>query len=818
MTGNGADDPLSPVALLLDQLELAYCHYDADDRVVAWNRAYLTFFPEHAGFIHCGESYADNLVRFFRSNLPPEELEKLGRHVDSGVARHRAQNAPFVFQRHDGRWLKVASRPTPDGGRLRIWRDVTLEQATVTTGPATAQAVAALDVAFAVFDPTMGFVTGNKRYQELFTDIGDLMSAGRPYRDHLTRIAVGTLAETDAEALLALAERRHPSSEPIPVQRLFQRRDGAWLQLEERRGADGSLVATWGDVTRRAEAEAQVVLLQGRLREAIDTIPHGFVLFDESERVTIANRRLSAIDPQLAQSLVAGAPLEVLAGWRSGLPDGRDLAFHLEALRRPDEPDEFQLPDGRWLRREAVRTANHDLVVLITDVTPERRAADELRQHRDNLESLVTDRTRDLVAARDSAETARAELEQAFRALRDAQETLVASEKMASLGALVAGVSHEINTPLGIGLTGASMIEERLRILSGLVDSGTLKRSQLNEFLTAVREAACLLSANLQRAVELIQNFKQVAVDRASGERRCFDLADYVEEVLGSLGLQLKRTPHTIEIDCPPGIVIDSYPGAVSQILSNFVMNALLHAFDPNRPGRMTVAARLIEDDQVELRFSDNGHGIPQGHLSRIFEPFFTTKRGMGGTGLGLNIVHNLVTGTLKGQISVDSADGRGTSFRITFPRFAVGRDDAKRIATLAAELIAVDGLERACARFREPGTFFFGEIYVNVIDFAGNWLCYPPRPANEGQNVLNRADPDGKPFVREILQIARSAGEGWTDYMWTNPVNGQLQPKTSYVLRVPGRELVVYVGVYVADSAHTTPWPTEDPWTEVRA
>jgi signal transduction histidine kinase len=260
------------------------------------------------------------------------------------------------------------------------------------------------------------------------------------------------------------------------------------------------------------------------------------------------------------------------------------------------------------------------------------------------------------------------EVNRAVDQLHETQDRLVRNEKMASLGALVAGVSHEINTPVGIGVTAASGLHEHARRLKRLYADDALKKSDLDNFLQLTSESTDIILRNLQRAADLIQSFKQVAVDQASGERRQFAMRRYLEEVLRSLGPKLKRTPHAVNVDCDETLVLDSYPGALAQVLTNLISNSLVHAFPDGRTGRIDIAVRRLSD-QVRLEYADDGAGIPPEHLRRVFDPFFTTKRGSGGSGLGMHIVYNLVTQMLGGTIDIASTVGRGTRVTVTFPQ-----------------------------------------------------------------------------------------------------------------------------------------------------
>jgi signal transduction histidine kinase len=264
------------------------------------------------------------------------------------------------------------------------------------------------------------------------------------------------------------------------------------------------------------------------------------------------------------------------------------------------------------------------------------------------------------------------ELSETLSSLKQTQQQLVESAKLASLGQLVAGVAHEINTPVGIGVTAASTLAEETDKIGALYQTGAMKRSDLDNYMAVAATISKLLLSNMDRAATMIQSFKEVAIDQTSEERRTFRLHQYIDEVLLNLSPMMKKHGHAVTVECADGIEIDSYPGALSQVLTNLVMNALLHAFADGIAGMMSIRVGEPDAGSIELRFSDNGKGIPAENLSKIFDPFFTTMRGRGGSGLGLNIIHTLVTGSLQGQIAVESAVNVGTTFILRFPRSVV--------------------------------------------------------------------------------------------------------------------------------------------------
>ncbi|HEY9887232.1 MAG TPA: HAMP domain-containing sensor histidine kinase, partial [Candidatus Obscuribacterales bacterium] len=290
-------------------------------------------------------------------------------------------------------------------------------------------------------------------------------------------------------------------------------------------------------------------------------------------------------------------------------------------------------------------------------------AQDELDKQNVQLQQEVQERQLAEAQLHDKAR----QLEQTLDSLRLAEDQLIQSEKMAALGGLVAGIAHEINTPLGIGVTATSLIVEKAAGFSPQLEQGTLKRSDLAKFLATVQQSGQMALKNLERAAELIQSFKQVAVDQSSESKRIFNVKTYLEEILLQLSPKLQATQVTVVLEGDRQLSLNSYPGAFSQIVTNLVMNSLLHGYGPDDKGVITCTFAL-QDDQFVFVYTDDGGGIPPQNLGRIFEPFFTTKRGQGGSGLGLNIVYNLVTRKLGGTIQCESQIGQGTRFTIALP------------------------------------------------------------------------------------------------------------------------------------------------------
>ncbi|MES2899299.1 MAG: two-component regulator propeller domain-containing protein [Pseudomonadota bacterium] len=257
---------------------------------------------------------------------------------------------------------------------------------------------------------------------------------------------------------------------------------------------------------------------------------------------------------------------------------------------------------------------------------------------------------------------------EAYRQLQDTQTQLVAQEKLAALGSLVAGVAHELNTPIGNSLLMASTLQEKTDAMARQFDAQGLRRSDLQSFIGASQEASALIMRSLLSAVELVNSFKQVAVDQTSAQRRKFKLEVATHEIVATMMNQVRKCGHAIAIDVPGEIEMDSYPGPYGQVIINFINNAMLHGFAERTGGQMRIEARCLAPGRVRIAFSDNGCGISPEHQARIFDPFFTTRLGQGGSGLGLNITYNIVTSLLEGQIWVESSAERGTTFLLDLP------------------------------------------------------------------------------------------------------------------------------------------------------
>ena len=310
-----------------------------------------------------------------------------------------------------------------------------------------------------------------------------------------------------------------------------------------------------------------------------------------------------------------------------------------------------------------------------------------LRVKTEQLEEVVRERTAEIVKKNDVLERQKYEiknknadleqkqeeikaqnvhLSQTLKELHNTQNQLVEAEKMASLGNLVAGVAHEINTPVGIGVTSASSVMHKTDQFTEKFKTNKLKKSDLAEFITYIKQNIKLILSNLERTADLVKSFKQVSVDHSVEDLREFKLNTYLHDIINTLKPKFRRTNVTVDIQCDENIELNSYPGVFAQIFTNFVINSLIHGFGDTKEGEIKIGAEVIEN-KLHLSYSDTGKGILKEILPKIFDPFFTTNK-QTGTGLGMNIVYNLVKQKLSGEISCESEVGKGAHFKIVIP------------------------------------------------------------------------------------------------------------------------------------------------------
>ena len=407
------------------------------------------------------------------------------------------------------------------------------------------------------------------------------------------------------------------------------------------------------DITDQKRAEDAIAEGRRLLQQVIDTVPAVINVKDNQLRYVLMNRYMAGIFGIEPEDAIGRTTAELMARYGAAKTDEFDKRVLEGGMQLGFYEDEYVDAKGKmrqWLVNKLplldAEGKVEKIVSVALDIGDRKRSELEMRK------------------ARDAAENA-------LRNLRDTQASLIEAEKLAALGRLVAGVAHEVNNPVGISLTVASALERKTANFASEVERGDLRRSSLNDYLSTSRDAAAQLVANLNRAAELIQSFKQVAADRNYSNQRTFDLADLTEQVVMSLRPGLRKRNLTLNVECQPDLIMTSYPGPYGQVLTNLFLNAVAHAFPDGRPGIVDIKVRESGKDNVEIIFSDDGCGMSLDVRRRAFDPFFTTRRDQGGTGLGLHIVYSIVTNRLGGRLDLDSEPGGGTRIQIILPRVA---------------------------------------------------------------------------------------------------------------------------------------------------
>ena len=422
---------------------------------------------------------------------------------------------------------------------------------------------------------------------------------------------------------------------------------------------------------------------------ALDTLPKILIVDDEPNNLRVYERTLASLNVDIVKALSGQQALAVA--------HKHDFALILMDVQMPcmdgfetaslilDHPKTSHIPVifiTAFARDETfefkgyasgavdylVKPINEDVVrskvAVFLELHKEKQQLDhackvrakaeaELRIHKENLEELVKERTQ--------------ELQDSIESLMATQNQLVESEKMASLGRLVAGVAHELNTPIGISITGASFLQEKLQQLKHNFELGEIRRRDLADFVDCAPQSVDIILTNLDRAAEQITNFKLVAVDQTSERKRNINLVSYIKKVINSLSPAINNAHHSVEISGDEAIELHTIPGGISQIITNLIMNSIVHAYQEGEQGKIKITIKE-NNSNVLLTYADDGLGMEESVSQMIFEPFFTTQRGSGSSGLGMYIVYNLVNQSLAGKITCKSEPEQGTEFILEFP------------------------------------------------------------------------------------------------------------------------------------------------------
>jgi signal transduction histidine kinase len=651
-----------------------------------------------------------------RGEYGPGDPEAL---AEQGFERARGMK-PHVFERTrpDGSVLEVRGEPLPEGGFVSIYVDISdrkrAEAEALRTASYFQEVLANLPFGVLVMDKDLNSVFWNDEVESQFDLPKETLVKGASIRNILLMLAqegyYGSVEpETEATNRLnyLLKFKAHSVELKTPKGRTILVRAAPVLIAD----APAGMILLQEDITERKQDEQRarerdMEKSLSVLRHAVGNISQGISMMDADMNLVVCNARFLEL-LEFPDSLgVPGTPFDAYMRYNAergeyGPGDIEEQVRVRVEMARQFKPHVFERerPDGTIIEVVGKPLPEGGFITTYTDITERKRNEIALREFNATLERKVTDRT-------EALQQALTELGTVIHNLEETQEELVRSEKLAGLGAMVAGIAHELNTPIGNSLMVASHLATAGKKMSDALKSG-LKRSVLDEFLEATESSSDLLVRNLTKAAELVSSFKQVAVDQTSSQRRSFKLAEMVAEVVTTLGPTIRKTPFVVELNIPDDIVMESFPGPLGQVMTNLINNGIIHGFDGRTAGRILIEAEKgTNNETVILKVSDNGNGIPANILPRVFDPFFTTKLGHGGSGLGLNIVHNMVFSILGGRISVESVVEHGTCFTMTLARVSPEQDTAslppppverrsieRRIQDMSDKLLDGDGI-----------------------------------------------------------------------------------------------------------------------------
>lgn len=678
--------------------------FDADLKLAVCNQLFMDLHGFPASLAHIGtpfEAFARNNAE--RGEYGPGDIEE---QVQTRVLQaRRLQAHQFERQRPDGRVIEISGKPLPNGGFISTYTDITErkrgEREMEKLLKVLHNTISNLSQGVTLLDTDLKLSVCNQRFLELLDLPEKLGTPGTPlaaiFRYNAERGEYGPgSVDAQVHARVALASR----FEAHVFER--ERPNGRILEINGRPLPEGGFITTYTDVTDRKRQEIALQefnatleqkisertealhrtlhnlgVTQGRLAQIVDGSPVAAFVLDHEHHVTHWNRACENLTGVSAASM-----LGTCEAWKcfyenerpmmsdlivSGLSECDIDHFYADKWRQSEIIDgayevEGFFPNlgdsGRWLYFTAapIRADNGCIVGAIEtlrDITEQRTAESALNERAQALQRALQD------------------LGTVIENLEQTQDELVRSEKLAALGSMVAGVAHELNTPIGNSLMVASHLVNTSHRISDALKTG-LKKSMLDDFLADTNSASDVLVRNLNKAAELVSSFKQVAVDQTSSQRRSFKLAEMLGEIITSLGPTIRKTPYRVELDIAEDLRLESFPGPLGQVITNLINNGIIHGFDGRKNGTIRIVAGAADaNGQAFLKVMDNGNGIPANILPRIFDPFFTTRLGQGGSGLGLNIVHNIVFGVLGGRISVESTPGEGSCFTLALPLIA---------------------------------------------------------------------------------------------------------------------------------------------------
>ena len=421
--------------------------------------------------------------------------------------------------------------------------------------------------------------------------------------------------------------------------------------------SDGNTLYETGNVSNAPQDDHFVIPIEHTSR-VIGELEIGFARGQILENIIKSARKI------ILMQVLAGLLLAVLLLWRVHRMITRhlvDLNKQLGQKKAPHHHNFLSIDRDNYDDELSalVNSFNQLTLELNSELKNKEEAQQALAETNNKLEQRVEERTQTLQETID-------ELHNTLENLRNTQSQLIESEKLSSLGGMVAGVAHEINTPIGLCITTHSFIKDLFKDMQKRFANGSISKNNFTDFMTNMEESVDILSKNLERAAKLVKSFKHVSEDQAGEAARKFNIDEYLQEILSTLHPKLRTTRHKVTIRCPSDIEIHGYPGALSQVITNLIMNSLLHGFENTDEGNITIEVEH-HDDKIEILYTDDGQGLTKEAQAKIFEPFFTTKRGYGGTGLGMHLVYNLISQTMQGTIQLQQAS-QGCAFTIIIP------------------------------------------------------------------------------------------------------------------------------------------------------
>ncbi|MDX1737248.1 MAG: PAS-domain containing protein, partial [Alphaproteobacteria bacterium] len=680
------------IAHLINLINFGISVFDAQYNLIVCNDCFLNILGYPREFAQPGTP----LKSFHQFNAERGEYgpKDFAQKIVEDRIQMMTSGKPYSVERvrPNGQTILVNSTPLEDGGFIATYMDISntkriiseLQEQSKELSEIMRVSVECLPHGISVFDRDLNLKICNSTFLHLLDFPLEFGQPGTPFENMVRyNIARGEYGDGDPEQITASILERAQQFEPHKFVR--QRPDGRYLEVAGQPMEYG-FVTTYRDVT--AEQQALVDLTKNKkdlsaqveagladlhatnrlLNNVLDTIPIRVFWKDTNCKYQGGNKNyLKDRDLDSPKDLIDKTDYDFFSKNQAQIFIDQDKKV-MESGKAELNFEETFVDDQnneKWIKTNKIPLFDSQNVVVgilgtYEDISAQKMAELEIRKLNEELENTVEERTAELKKANHK-------LGNALQSVQATQHELIESEKMASLGGLVSGIAHEVNTPIGVSVTAATLFGERLKALKQKFDTGQLKKSDFETFFEEAEQNCGLVYNNLNRAAKLIGSFKKVAVDQSHEDIRRIGLREYMDEIILNLTPKLKRTKLTLTVDIDPTLEIETDPGSLAQVITNLIMNSIIHGFPDNQEGNLSINAEL-DGNLIHLLFSDDGQGMSQSTVSKIFEPFFTTRRGQGGSGLGMNIVYNLVTQKMKGRIKCISTEGEGAQFLMCLP------------------------------------------------------------------------------------------------------------------------------------------------------